>query len=252
MPKASQKRPQRLTRGGHAPTGTSAKRRAKASSGASAKGERTRIAIIAAARAVFERDGYFDVRVSDIVREAGVAHGSYYTYFASKKEVFLAVADDVSREIDIAVGHAESDPSGEPLTSLLNANARYFAVQRRNNKLMNLIEQVSTDDADLHAHRIADRRRHVDRVAEILTRMQRRGLAHIDGNVHTTAGALIAMLQSVAHWSSVCPDEYSAVEETVTMIWARAIGLEASATGSSRNGRPARQARHPALSHRAP
>jgi AcrR family transcriptional regulator len=188
------------------------------------------------------------VRVSDIVREAGVAHGSYYTYFASKKEVFLAVADVVSREIDVAVGHVESDPSGEPLTSLLNANARYFAVQRRNNKLMNLIEQVSTDDADLHAHRVADRRRHLDRVAEILSRMQRRGLAHIDGDVHTTAGALIAMLQSIAHWSTVCPDDYSAVEEAVTMIWARAIGLEASASGSSQNGRATGREHSPALS----
>jgi AcrR family transcriptional regulator len=185
---------------------------------------------------VFERDGYFDARVSDIVREARVAHGSYYTYFASKKDVFQAVADAVGNEIDAAVGHAQSDTSGDPLTNLFNANARYLEVQHANSKVLNLIEQVSTVDPEIYARRIAGRRRHVDRVAAILTRMQRRELARIEGNVHTTAGALVAMLASVAYWSSICPEDYPDVEETVTAIWARAIGLEASVTHSSRNG----------------
>lgn len=238
MAEASQQRPQGRTRGGHAATGTSARRRAKASSGVSAKGERSRAAIIDAARAVFERDGYIDARVSDIVREAGVAHGSYYTYFASKKEVFQAVADVVDREIDAAVGHAQTDVPGELLTNLLNANARYYEVQRANSKIMTLIDQVATADPEIYAKRIASRRRHVNRVTTILTSMQRRGLAHIEGNVRTTAGSLIAMLASMAYWSSICPEDYSAVEETVTRIWARAIGLEDSIT---HDGWPSRQ-----------
>lgn len=240
MPEAAERQPQRRTRGGHAATGTSARRRAKASSGVSAKGERSRAAIIAAARAVFERDGYLDARISDIVTEAGVAHGSYYTYFASKKAVFQAVADAVGKEIDAAVGHAQSDTSNEPLTNLFNANARYFEVYRENSRILNLIDQVSTVDPEIHEGRIAGRRRHVDRVAAILARMQRRGLARIEGNVRTTAGALVAMLASVAYWSSMCPEDYPDVEETVTAIWARAIGLEASVTHSFQDGRPAR------------
>jgi AcrR family transcriptional regulator len=232
MPEASQQRPQRRTRGGHAATGTSARRRAKASSGVSAKGERSRAAIIAAARVVFERDGFIDARISDIVREAGVAHGSYYTYFASKKEVFQAVADAVDEEVDAAVGHATTDVPGEPLTNLLHANARYFEWHRANSKIMNLIEQVSTIDPEIFARRIEGRRRHVDRVAAILTRMQRRGLARIEGDIRTTAGALIAMLGSVAYWSSICPEDYLDVEETVTGIWAQAIGLEERAAAS--------------------
>jgi len=230
--------PQRRTRGGYTWTGTSAKRRAKASLGASPKGERTRAEIISAARDVFERDGYFDARVSDIVHKAGVAHGSYYTYFPSKKEVFQAVADAVSEEIDAAVGHRDDDIHGEPLTNLLHANARYLEVRRRNSKILNLIDQVSTYDPEIHAQRIAGRQRHIDRVAGILRRMQERGLANIEGDVRTTAGALVAMLASAAYWESICPDDYPDLEASVTAIWARAIGLEASVPGPVRLSAP--------------
>jgi AcrR family transcriptional regulator len=234
MSQASPEQPQRRTRGGHTWTGTSAKRRAKTSSGASRKGERTRAEIISAARAVFERDGYFDARVSDIVQKAGVAHGSYYTYFPSKKEVFQAVADAVSEEIDAAVGHTEDDIYGEPLTNLLHANARYLEVRRRNSTILNLIDQVSTYVPEIHAKRVAGRQRHIDRVTGILTRMQERGLADIQGDVRTTAGALVAMLANTAYWASICPADYPDLEETVTAIWARAIGLKASPSESSR------------------
>jgi AcrR family transcriptional regulator len=244
MAKGSRKAQQR-TRGGHAPTGTSAKRRAKAASGASAKGERTRAAIVAAARTVFERDGYFDARVSDIVGEAGIAHGSYYTYFSSKRSVFQAVVDAVRDEIDIAVGPSPDDIPGDQLTNLLRANARYLVARRKHSAILNLSDQVSSYDPQFHALRIEGRRRHIDRLTGILVRMDRRGLAHIDGNARTIAAALIAMMGSVAFWSAECPQDYASLEDTVTAIWARAIGLDAPSPKSSPDDDPARTERAP-------
>ena len=46
---------------------------------ATARGKRTRDALVAAARKVFERDGYLDSRLVDIVQEAGCSIGSFYT-----------------------------------------------------------------------------------------------------------------------------------------------------------------------------
>ncbi len=57
------------------------------------RGTRTRAALIAAARKVFERSGYLDARLIDIAKEAGCATGSFYTYFANKEEVFAAVLE---------------------------------------------------------------------------------------------------------------------------------------------------------------
>ncbi len=43
-----------------------------------------REAIMRAATKVFARNGYFNSKVADIAREAGVADGTVYLYFKSK------------------------------------------------------------------------------------------------------------------------------------------------------------------------
>ncbi len=217
---------ERRTRGGHLPTGTGATRRAKATSSPSAKGEKSRAALVAAARRVFEEVGYLDARVSDIAKEADVAHGSYYTYFDSKKAVFQAVVTEVSAEIDAAVAHQPSDASGDVVGNLLKANRRYLEAHYANVKILSLIEQVATTDPEIHAHRLASRRRHVQRVASTIRRLQQRGEADQSTDAFTTAGALVAMLSSFAYWSTVHMDDYQDVDEVVTNIWIRSIGLK--------------------------
>src|SRR5271155_5456762 len=58
----------------------------------SRKGIETRARLVAAAKEVFEEDGFLDARISDIAEKAGLSHGSFYHYFESKEEVFREVA----------------------------------------------------------------------------------------------------------------------------------------------------------------
>jgi hypothetical protein len=69
----------------------------------------------------------------------------------------------------------------------------------------------------------------VERVERTITSLQDRGLADPDIDPHTSAGALVSMLSSFAHWSSILSEEYEeeAVVQTVTAIWVKAIGLRA-------------------------
>ena len=48
--------------------------------------------ILAAARAVFDEKGYELATVSEIVSRAGVAQGTFYLYFESKKDIVVALA----------------------------------------------------------------------------------------------------------------------------------------------------------------
>src|ERR1700730_17213246 len=64
----------------------------------SARGLRSRAALVLAARAVFERDGFLEARIVDICAEAGVATGSFYTYFKTKEDAFAAVMAEVHEE----------------------------------------------------------------------------------------------------------------------------------------------------------
>ena len=62
-----------------------------------------REAILRAAIQVFARNGYFNSKVADIAREAGIADGTVYLYFKSKEEILHSIFDQ-SMEKAIADG----------------------------------------------------------------------------------------------------------------------------------------------------
>jgi TetR/AcrR family transcriptional regulator, fatty acid metabolism regulator protein len=63
-----------------------------------------RQAILRAAISVFARCGYFNSKVADIAREAGVADGTVYLYFKSKEEILHSIFD---RSVEDALGAAK-------------------------------------------------------------------------------------------------------------------------------------------------
>jgi TetR/AcrR family transcriptional regulator, fatty acid metabolism regulator protein len=52
-----------------------------------------RESILRAATRVFARNGYFNSKVADIARAAGVADGTVYLYFKSKEEILRSIFD---------------------------------------------------------------------------------------------------------------------------------------------------------------
>jgi AcrR family transcriptional regulator len=79
--------------------------------------------LLAAARDAFAQHGYDEVSVGDICLAAGMAKGSFYRYFASKEEVFLAAArsvvDVVGEVLDTRDGRVPEDKAIEELGDLL-------------------------------------------------------------------------------------------------------------------------------------
>ncbi|CAB4891506.1 MAG: TetR family transcriptional regulator [Actinobacteria bacterium] len=63
----------------------------------------TRESIIAAARRLFVEKGYFATGTEEIVQAAGVGtRGALYHHFTDKRDVFLAVYDQVNEEVNVA------------------------------------------------------------------------------------------------------------------------------------------------------
>lgn len=67
--------------------------------------------LLSAATAVFAQRGYRAAGISDIVATAGVARGTFYLYFASKAEVFLAIADDFYDRLEIQIAQGGAPPA---------------------------------------------------------------------------------------------------------------------------------------------
>lgn len=68
-------------------------------------GEDKKTNMIEAALRLFEEQGYHQTKVSDIVREAGVAQGTFYLYFQNKEDMFRSIAAACLDEISAALKH---------------------------------------------------------------------------------------------------------------------------------------------------
>jgi TetR/AcrR family transcriptional regulator, fatty acid metabolism regulator protein len=76
-----------------------------------------REAILRAAIRVFANNGYFNSKVADIAREAGVADGTVYLYFKSKEEILHSIFDR-SMEEAIKEGRKQLAPINDPREKL--------------------------------------------------------------------------------------------------------------------------------------
>ena len=74
-----------------------------------ARGERTLRKILDAAREEFGERGFSDSSIVGITQRAGVALGTFYTYFDSKEELFKALVRDMSTQVRDNVGPALAD-----------------------------------------------------------------------------------------------------------------------------------------------
>ncbi len=70
-------------------------------------------AILRAAIRVFANNGYFNSKVADIAREAGVADGTVYLYFKSKEEILHSIFNR-SVENAIAEGRTQLEQIEDP------------------------------------------------------------------------------------------------------------------------------------------
>jgi AcrR family transcriptional regulator len=217
------------TRGGFEPTGISADRRAAVEATPGPKAARTRARLLDAARTVFARHGYVDTTVDLIVAEAGVARGSFYTYFESKADLFRHLAAAIDADIDREVVKFDRQRGGDPIQNLARSNRNYLEVVRRNADLYQLVEQVAANDPDVGKARLRSRRRHVTRVASSIRRWQANGFADTDIDPTITAAALVAMISGFAHWEYVAGDNYdeSDAAAVLTDIWVKSCGLDA-------------------------
>jgi AcrR family transcriptional regulator len=195
---------------------------------ASARGTRTREALVRAARTVFERDGFLDARITDITAEAGVAAGSFYTYFTSKEDAFAAVMDDVNEEMLHPRLTTAATDREDPIAVIEAANRAYLEAYRRNAKLMALMEQVAQVDEDFRKLRLRRARAFVQRNARAISRLQQRGLADPDLDPTISAHAMSSMVSRMAYARYVQglgTASADALCTTLTRLWANALGI---------------------------
>ncbi|TSD68462.1 TetR/AcrR family transcriptional regulator [Aeromicrobium piscarium] len=192
------------------------------------RGRRTREALVKGARTVFARDGFLDSRLVDIATEAGIAVGSFYTYFASKEEVLLAVLENVNEGMLHPVMEAASVEHASLADRIRASHRAFLHGYRENADLMRLLEQASAIDPEFAQWRLARDTAFVEVNARWITRLQEQGLADAELDPWLTAGAFSAMIGRLAYSCYVLGlrrDDEDMVE-TCVRIWMRTLRLE--------------------------
>ncbi len=196
------------------------------------RGRDTRDKLLAAAREIFSRVAFAHVRVTDITALAGVASGTFYTYFESKDEIFREIAVAVLHEMEHAARRDPENLERDPRRDLEYATRQYFLCCRRNARIARSIEEQAGGDRSLAGTRHDVVRRGVQRIERWIRRLQEQGLCDPDIETRHTALALHAMNVTAAYDQFVHRDEpvdVDALVKAVARIWLRAVGLESGA-----------------------
>src|SRR6201992_1325998 len=200
----------------------------------------TRAALIAAPRAVIERDGYHAARIADIADQAGAATGSFYHHFSGKQAVFTAVLHEHLAALHDTVG-AGSGRDTDYAEARTPAQLRAHAIQRVNAAvdrylddypghtsllLLRLDEAIGTHP-ELIELRLAVHRHFASAIATSLRRWQAAGIADATLDADHAGDALAAM---VGHATRVwrlfgSPYDRDVASRNLTTLWCNGVGL---------------------------
>jgi AcrR family transcriptional regulator len=115
-----------------------------------ARGRRTHRALLDAAAQEFGARGFHATGITDITRRAGVALGSFYTWFESKEAIFRALVADLSGQVREAVApHVAAAP--DALAREVAATAAYLAFVRERELIYRIIDEAEFVAPDAHA-----------------------------------------------------------------------------------------------------
>jgi len=124
----------------------------------SKRGLDTRRRLLDAAEQVFGAHGYHDASVVKLAEAAGVAGGTFYLYFDSKKAVFDELVRDLNRRVRHAMKEASSQGQTRLESELLGFDA-YFRFTAEHPALYRIIRQaefVSPEMLRFHYDRLSD------------------------------------------------------------------------------------------------
>jgi AcrR family transcriptional regulator len=124
----------------------------------SKRGLDTRRRLLDAAESIFGELGYHDASIVKLTETAGVAAGTFYLYFDSKKAIFDELVRDLNRRVRHAMKEASSE-GGTRLESELLGFEAYFRFTAEHPALYRIIRQaefVSPEMLRYHYDRLSE------------------------------------------------------------------------------------------------
>ncbi|MET3508087.1 TetR/AcrR family transcriptional regulator [Halalkalibacter oceani] len=176
----------------------------------------------AIARKLFAEKGYTNIALEEIVQEAGLTRGALYHHFNNKKGLFLAVFEEVQRDIarQIETEAMKSTDLWEQL--LLGCHAFVVSASEAHNHRILLVDGPAILGWD--TFRKMDQQHSMKSLMEHLELLQKQGMIKpiaIEAMTHCLSGAM----NEAALWVAEHPDHQQAVDQVMDSLRALLHGF---------------------------
>lgn len=180
--------------------------------------------LLDAAEIVFARLGYDRTTVAAITDQAGVSRATLYVYFASKEDIFLALAARV-RDAFLLAQNVPGSPDS-PRTFLHDTIRAVSEATRIHGQMLRLVDRQRGDDPRVAAIYTEIRARPTARFVTFLRRLTEAGQACPATTVEVTAEALItALIYGILNRLDDAPDATDAFVDGIIPLYDASIGF---------------------------
>lgn len=197
--------------------------------------ERTKAALLAAARTVLLEHGYAAATVAMIARAAGRAHGTFYLYYTNKEDIYSSLLNEMWEDLyqqSRAMWRRE-----DPLGSVHDTVRRYVHAYGENVELWQLLTDMSAINPRFRVMRDERRRQFVRKIQRGLDGSA--GLAKLGGmRTDILAEMLAAMVDEICSVRFMLGRTWDTDElvEHITIVWGRAVGYLPNASAPTVDG----------------
>ncbi|TVY07437.1 TetR/AcrR family transcriptional regulator [Paenibacillus cremeus] len=161
--------------------------------------EEKKTSLIASALKLFEEKGYHATKVSDIVKDAGMAQGTFYLYFKSKEDLYRSVAEACLDEIAQALAQGSSDSEQVSEDTIMYRIIRQtLTIYYHNRTILNIINQhgaASPEIVDISRQFYARMAGHITQILKHFGAYP----GYTDEQLEMTAYAKIGMVEMAAY-----------------------------------------------------
>ena len=134
--------------------------------------------IIQAATRIFARKGFYQAKVSEIAREAGVADGTIYLYFENKDDILISLFEEQMKGV-LKNMRARVSAQKHPVGKLEQFALGHLQLIEQNKDMAEIIQvELRQSSKFMKSYKNEQFARYLDLIAEIIHDGQARGVFH--------------------------------------------------------------------------
>lgn len=211
------------------------------------RGERTRAALLEAARQEFAEKGYFNAKIVDIAERAGKSSGSFYNYYDNKELLLVDLVNEFPRDV---LRRAFTDDRGSDLPSRIEAAvAAYYDAYRTYLPEMVGVFHLSMTQPEFRERWRSLRAAGINALVPDIERLRKRSGVPRQVRSEILASAIVSMLEGFCWvWMSTegeegvaAPSDEEAIA-TLAYVWSSAVLAKSQSAARPPSPRRARTA----------